>query len=64
MNYWWDMYSNGVASVIGNDAMYFIYYVKGDSQTKDEQLKPYQDYLSKLVYEFEEIKFTHISKKQ
>jgi len=39
-----------------------IYQVKGEWQTKDEKLKFYKDYLSKLANEFEEIKFTHISR--
>jgi hypothetical protein len=39
-----------------------IYQVNGEWQTKDEKLKFYKDYLSKLANEFEEIKFTHISK--
>jgi hypothetical protein len=34
--------------------------VKGKWQTKDEKLRPYQEYLSKLAREFEEIKFTHL----
>jgi len=36
--------------------------VKGEWQTEDEKLKFYKDYLSKLANEFEEIKFTHISR--
>jgi hypothetical protein len=31
-------------------------------QTKNEKLKPYQNYLLKLASEFEEIKFTHMSR--
>jgi hypothetical protein len=34
--------------------------VKGKGQTKDEKLGPYQEYLSKLAREVEEIKFTHL----
>jgi hypothetical protein len=34
--------------------------VKGKRQTKDEKLGPYQEYLSKLAREVEEIKFTHL----
>jgi hypothetical protein len=37
-----------------------IYQVKGEWQTKEEKLRPYQEYLSKLVEEFEEIEFTHL----
>jgi hypothetical protein len=36
--------------------------VKGKWQTKDEKLRPYQEYLSKLVREFEEIMFTHLGR--
>jgi hypothetical protein len=34
--------------------------VKGKGQTKDEKLGPYQEYLSKLAREVEEINFTHL----
>ena len=34
--------------------------MKGKWQTKDEKLRPYQEYLSKLAREFEEKKFTHL----
>ena len=34
--------------------------MKGNWQTKDKKLRPYQEYLSKLAREFEEIKFTHL----
>jgi len=37
-----------------------IYQVKW--KTKDEKLRPYQEYLSKLAREFEEIKFTHLGR--
>jgi len=36
--------------------------VKEEWETKDEKLRPYQDYLSKLASEFDEIKFAYISK--
>ena len=36
--------------------------VKGEWETKDERLKPYQEYLSKLADEFDEIEFTHMSR--
>ena len=42
--------------------MLIIYQVKGKWQTKNEQLRPYQEYLSKLVREFEEIEFTHLGR--
>ena len=31
-------------------------------ETKDEKLRPYQEYLSKLGGEFEEIEFTHLGR--
>jgi hypothetical protein len=36
--------------------------VKGEWQTKKEKLTPYQEYLSKLAGEFEEIEFTHLER--
>jgi len=44
------------------DSSLIICQVKGEEQTKDEKLESYQDYLSRLANEFEEIKFTHISR--
>jgi ribonuclease HI len=44
------------------DSMLIIYQVKGKWQTKDEKLRQYQEYLSKLVKEFDEIKFTHMGR--
>jgi hypothetical protein len=44
------------------DLLLIIFQVKGEWQPKNEKLKPYQNYLSKLANEFEEIKFTHMSK--
>jgi len=44
------------------DSILIICQVKGKWQTKDEKLRPYQEYLSKLAKEFEEIKFTHLEK--
>ena len=44
------------------DSMLIICQVKGKWQTKEEKLRPYQEYLSKLVEEFEEIKFTHLGR--
>jgi hypothetical protein len=40
--------------------MLIICQVKGEWQIKDEKLRPYQEYLSKLVKEFDEIKFIHM----
>jgi ribonuclease HI len=42
------------------DSILIICQIKGKWQNKDEKLRPYQEYLSKLVREFEEIKFTHL----
>jgi len=44
------------------DSMLIIYQVKGEWKTKEEKLRPYQEYLSKLVREFEEIEFTHLGR--
>nr|XP_034909787.1 uncharacterized protein LOC118045297 [Populus alba] len=44
------------------DSMLIIYQVKGEWQTKEEKLKPYQEYLSSLLGNFEEIKFTHLGR--
>ena len=47
--------------VFGDSAL-IIYQIKGDWQTKDEKLIPYQKYLSQLCEEFEEISFSHLSR--
>jgi len=44
------------------DSILIIYQVKGEWQTKKEKLRPYQEYLSKLAKEFEEIEFTRIGR--
>jgi len=44
------------------DLILIICQMKGKWQTKDEKLRPYQEYLSKLVREFKEIKFTHLGR--
>jgi len=44
------------------DSMLIICQVKGKWQTKDEKLRPYQDYLSKLAESLDEIKFTHLGR--
>src|SRR4030067_3157563 len=44
------------------DSMLIICQVKGEWQTKEEKLRPYQEYLSKLAGEFEEIEFTHLGR--
>ncbi|XP_058009606.1 uncharacterized protein LOC131183237 [Hevea brasiliensis] len=46
--------------VYGDSAL-IIYQVKGEWQTKDPKLIPYQKYLLELIKEFEEISFTHLS---
>ncbi|KAJ9147664.1 hypothetical protein P3X46_029799 [Hevea brasiliensis] len=45
--------------VYGDSAL-IIYQVKGEWQTKDPKLIPYQKYLLKLIKKFEEISFTHL----
>ncbi|KAJ9159696.1 hypothetical protein P3X46_025177 [Hevea brasiliensis] len=47
--------------VYGDSAL-IIYQVKGEWQTKDPKLIPYQKYLLELIKEFEEISFTHLSR--
>jgi len=44
------------------DSMLIICQVKGEWQTKEEKLRPYHEYLSKLAREFEEIEFTHLAR--
>ncbi|XP_052305620.1 uncharacterized protein LOC127904792 [Populus trichocarpa] len=44
------------------DSMLIICQVKGEWQTKEEKLRPYQEYLSTLAKEFEEIRFTHLGR--
>jgi ribonuclease HI len=46
------------------DSMLIIYQVKGEWQIKDEKLSPYQEYLSKLVKDFDEIEFTHLERQK
>ncbi|KAJ9185380.1 hypothetical protein P3X46_005022 [Hevea brasiliensis] len=47
--------------VYGDSAL-IIYQVKGEWQTKDPKLIPYQKYLMELIKKFEEISFTHLSR--
>ncbi|KAJ9189416.1 hypothetical protein P3X46_000712, partial [Hevea brasiliensis] len=47
--------------VYGDSAL-IIYQVKGEWQTKDPKLIPYQKYLLELIKKFEEISFTHRSR--
>ncbi|XP_057985313.1 uncharacterized protein LOC110656876 [Hevea brasiliensis] len=47
--------------VFGDSAL-IIYHVKGEWQTKDPKLIPYEKYLLELIKEFEEISFTHLSR--
>jgi ribonuclease HI len=44
------------------DLMLIICQIKREWQTKEEKLRPYQEYLSKLAREFEEIEFTHLGR--
>jgi ribonuclease HI len=44
------------------DSMLIICQVKGEWQTKEKKLRPYQEYLSKLAGKFEEIEFTHLGR--
>jgi ribonuclease HI len=44
------------------DLMLIIYQIKEEWQTKEEKLGPYQEYLSTLVKEFEEIEFTYLER--
>jgi hypothetical protein len=44
------------------DSLLIIFQVKGEWKTKDEKLKPYQNYLLRLANEFEEIKFNLMSR--
>ncbi|XP_061945039.1 uncharacterized protein LOC133669048 [Populus nigra] len=44
------------------DSMLIICQVKGEWQTKEEKLIPYQQYLSKLTEGFDEIDFTHMGR--
>jgi ribonuclease HI len=43
------------------DSLLIICQVKGEWKTKDEKLKPYQNYLLRLANEIEEIKFNLMS---
>ena len=44
--------------------MLIIYQVKGEWQKKDKKLRSYQKYLSKLVKEFDEIKFIRMGREK
>ncbi|XP_061979625.1 uncharacterized protein LOC133700079 [Populus nigra] len=44
------------------DSMLIICQVKREWQTKEEKLRPYQEYLSTLAEEFKEIRFTHLGR--
>jgi ribonuclease HI len=44
------------------DSMLIICQVKGEWQTKEEKLRPCQEYLSTLSEEFKEIRFTHLGR--
>ncbi|KAJ9135135.1 hypothetical protein P3X46_032349 [Hevea brasiliensis] len=47
--------------VYGDSAL-IIYQVKGEWQTKDPKLIPYQKYSLELIKKFEEISFTHLGR--
>ncbi|XP_021678292.2 uncharacterized protein LOC110663340 [Hevea brasiliensis] len=47
--------------VYGNSAL-IIYKVKGERQTRDPKLIPYQKYLLELIKKFQEISFTHLGR--
>jgi ribonuclease HI len=47
---------------VHGDSMLIICQVKGEWQTRDEKLRPYQEYLSKLAESFDEIEFTHLGR--
>ncbi|XP_057997802.1 uncharacterized protein LOC131176787 [Hevea brasiliensis] len=47
--------------VYGDSAL-IIYQVKGEWQTRDPKLIPYQKYLIELIKKFDEITFTHLSR--
>jgi len=47
---------------VHRDSMLKICQVKGKWQTKDEKLRPYQEYMSKLTKELDEIKFIHMGR--
>ncbi|KAJ9145825.1 hypothetical protein P3X46_028158 [Hevea brasiliensis] len=47
--------------VYGDSAL-IIYQVKGEWQTKDSKLIPYQKNILELIKKFEEISFTHLSR--
>jgi ribonuclease HI len=44
------------------DSILIICQVKGEWKTKEEKLRPYQEYLFTLLEEFKEIKFTHLGR--
>jgi ribonuclease HI len=44
------------------DLVLTICQVKGEWQIKDDKLRPYQEYLSKLAKEFDKIKFTYMGR--
>lgn len=47
---------------VHEDSILIICQVKGEWQTRDEKLRPYQKYLSKLPENFKEIKFIHLER--
>ena len=47
--------------VFGDSAL-IIYQVNGEWQTKDKKLIPYQKYLTRLIEQFEDVSFTHLTR--
>jgi ribonuclease HI len=44
------------------DSMLIIFQVNGEWQTKNEKLRPYQENLTKLIKDFDKIKFTYLNR--
>ena len=44
------------------DSMLIIFQVNGEWQTKNEKLRPYQENLTKLIEDFDKIKFTYLNR--
>ena len=55
--------SMGIRSLeVFGDSALIIYQVKGEWQTKDAKLMPYQEYLVHLIEQFDEINFHHFNR--
>jgi ribonuclease HI len=44
------------------DSMLIIFQVNSEWQTKNEKLRPYQENLTKLIEDFDKIKFTYLNR--